>query len=67
MRLEGCVRRDVMMDLVRPHAYCMLISIGLLIREMMSVDAHSMMMSANVHEHMRCMTLCGSANLWMSL
>jgi len=42
MRLEGCVRRDVMMDLEEHHAYCMFISIELLPLEMMS---------ANVHEH----------------
>ena len=38
-----------MMDLEGPHAYCMFISIGLLPLEMMSADAHSMMMSANAH------------------
>ena len=75
MRLEGCVRRDIMMDLEGPHAYCMFISIGLLSLEMMSADAHSMMMSANVHERectqmrvfMRRMTLWGSAVLRTSL
>ena len=50
MRLESCVRRDIMMDLEGPHAYCMFISIGLFPLEMMSADAHNMMMSANVHE-----------------
>ena len=52
MRLEGCVRRE------GPHAYCMFIRIELLPVEMMSAYAHSMMMSANVHEcectQMRC-------------
>ena len=70
MRLEGCVRRDIMMDLEGPHAYCMFISIGLLPLEMMSADEHRMM-SANVHRSectqmrvfMRRMTLCGSADL----
>jgi len=64
-----------MMDLEGPHAYCIIISIGLLPLEMMSADAHSMMMSANVHEHkctqmrvfMRCMTLWSFADLWTSL
>ena len=71
MRLEGCVRRDIMMNLEGPHAYCMFISIGLLPLEMMSVEVHSTMMSANVHEHecaqmrvfMRCMTRWGSTDL----
>ena len=49
MRLERCVIRDIRMDLEGPHAYCMFISIGLLTLEMMSADAHSMIMSANVH------------------
>ena len=74
MRLEGCVRRDIMMDLEEPHAYCMFISIGLLPLEMMSADAH-LMMSANVHRcestqmrvFMRRMTLWGSADLQTSL
>ena len=48
MRLEGCVFRDIMMDLEGPHAYCMLISIELLPLEMMSAYAHSMM-SANTY------------------
>ena len=48
MRLEGCVRRDITMDLEGPHAYCMFISIGLLPLEMMSADAHHLM-SANAH------------------
>ena len=39
-----------MMDLERPHAYCIFISIGLLPLEMMSANAHSMLMCANVHE-----------------
>ena len=59
MRLEGCVRRDVMMDLE-----------GLPL-EMMSADANSTMMSANVHERecaqikvfIRRMTLWGSTDL----
>ena len=46
MRLEGCVRRDIMTDLEGPHAYCMFISIRLLPLEMMSADVHRMM-SAN--------------------
>ena len=74
MRLEGCVRRDIMMDLEGPHAYCMFISIGLLPLEMMSADAHRMM-SANAHRceftqmrvFMRRMTLWGSADLQTSL
>ena len=74
MRLEGCVRRDIMMDLKGPHAYCMFISIGLLPLEMMSADAH-LMMSANAHRcestqmrvFMRRMTLWGSADLRTSL
>ena len=74
MRLEGCVRRDIMMDLERPHAYCMFISIRLLHLEMMSADAHRTM-SANAHRckstqmrvFMRCMTLWGSADLQTSL
>ena len=49
MRLQDCVRRDIMMDLEGPHAYCMFISIGLLSLEMMSAHAHSMMMSVNAH------------------
>ena len=49
MRLEGCVRRDIMMDLEGPHAYCIFISIWLLPLEMMSADAHNMMISANAH------------------
>ena len=49
MILEGCVRRDIMMDLEGPHVDCMFISIGLLPLEMMSADAHRMMMSANAH------------------
>ena len=49
MRLEGCVRRDIIMDLEGPHAYCMFISIGLLPLEMMSADAHHMMSGANAH------------------
>ena len=49
MRLEGCVRRDVMMDLEGPHVYCMFISIELLSVEMMGANAHSMMMSPNAH------------------
>ena len=75
MRLEGCVRRDIMMNLEGPHAYCMFISTGLLPLEMMSADAHNMMMSVNVHEcectqmrvFMRRMTLWGSADLQTSL
>ena len=74
MRLEGCVRRDIMMDLEGPLAYCMFISIGLLPLEMMSADAH-LMMSANAHRcestqmrvFMRRMTLWGSADLRTSL
>ena len=70
MRLEGCVRRDIMMDLERPHAYCMFISIGLLLLEMMSADARHMI-SANAHRcectqmrvFMRRMTLWGSVDL----
>ena len=38
-----------MMDLEGLHAYCIFISIELLLLEMMSPDAHSMMMSANAH------------------
>ena len=75
MRLEGCVRRDIIMDLEGLHAYCMFISIGVLPLEMMSADAHSMMISANAHEcecaqmrvFMRRMTLWGSADLRTSL
>ena len=75
MRLEGCVIRDIMMDLKGPDAYCMFIGIGLLSLEMMSADAHSLMMCVNVHERecaqmrvfMRRMTLWGSADLWTSL
>ena len=52
MRLEGCVRRDVMMDLEGPHAYCLFISIGLLSLKMMSADAYNMMMSAKAHNMM---------------
>ena len=48
MRLDSCVRRDIMMDLEGPHAYCMFINIGLLPLEMMSANAHHMM-SANAH------------------
>ena len=59
MRLEGCVRREIMMDLEGPHAYFMLISIGLLPLEMISANAHSMM----VRVFMRRMTLWGSAKL----
>ena len=63
-----------MMDLEGPHAYCILISIGLLPLEMMSVDAHRTM-SANAHRcestqmrvFMRCMTLWGFADLQTSL
>ena len=74
MRLEGCVRRDITMDLEGPHAFCMFISIGLLPLEMMSADAH-LMMSANAHMcestqmrvFMRRMTLWGSADLRTSL
>ena len=75
MRLEGCVRRDVMIDLEGPHAYCMFISIRLILLEMMSANAHNTMMSANVHERecaqmrvfMRRMTLWGSTDLRTSL
>ena len=49
MRLEGCVRKDIMMDLEEPHACCKFISIGILPLEMMSANAHNMMMSANAH------------------
>ena len=49
MRLESCVRRDIMMDLEGPHTYCMFISIELLPLEMMSAGVHSMIMSANAH------------------
>ena len=52
MRLEGCVRRNLMMDLERPHAYCMFISIGLLPLKMMSADVHNMMMSTKAHSMM---------------
>ena len=52
MRLKGCVRRDIMMDLEGPHAYCMFISIGILPLEKMSVNAHGMMMSVNAHSMM---------------
>ena len=38
-----------MMNLEGSHAYCMFISIRLLPLEMMSADAHNMMMSANAH------------------
>ena len=77
MRLEGCVRGDITMDLEGRHAFCMFISIGLLPLEMMSADAHLMMsadahlmMSANAHRcestqmrvFMRRMTLWGSAD-----
>ena len=31
---QGCVRRDIMMDLEGPQAYCMFISIGLFPLEM---------------------------------
>ena len=73
MRLEGCVRRDIMMDLEGPRAYCMFISIGLLPLEIMSAYVHRMM-SANAHRcestqmrvFMKCMTLWGSADLWTS-
>ena len=74
MRLEGYVRRDIMIDLEGPHAYCMFISIGLLPLEMMSADAQHMM---NVNAHrcectqmrvfMRRMTLWGSTDLRTSL
>ena len=50
MRLEGCVRRDITSDLEGPHVYYMFISKGVLPLEMMSADAHSMMMSANTHK-----------------
>ena len=77
MRLEGCVRRDITMDLEGSHAYYMFISIGLLSLKMMSADAHNMMMSANAHNmmmsanthrmmmrvFMRHMTLWGSVDL----
>ena len=63
MRLEGCVRRDITMDLEGPHAFCMFISIGLLPLETMSADAHSMMMSV----FMGSMTPRGSADLQTSL
>ena len=61
-----------MMNLERPHTYCMFI--GLLPLEMMSADAHDMM-SANAHRcectqmrvFMRRMTLWGSADLRTSL
>ena len=74
MRLEGCVRRDIMTDLEGPHAYCMFISIGLLPLKIMSADAHHMM-SVNAHRcertqmivFMRRMTLWGSADLRTSL
>ena len=52
MRLEGCVKKDIMMNLEGPHAYCMFISIGLLPLKMMSADAHNMMMSAKAHSMM---------------
>ena len=52
MRLKGCVRRDIMMDLEGPHAYCMFKSIGLLPLEMMSANAHIMMVSVNTHSMM---------------
>ena len=81
MRLKGFVRRDIMMDLEEPHAYCMFISIRLLSLEMMSANAHSMMMSENTHTRMmsvnahsmmirvfmRHMTPSRSANLRTSL
>ena len=63
MRLEGCVRRDDKMDLEGPHAYYMLISIGILPLAMMSVDAHSM----TSRMFMRSMTLWDSADLRTSL
>ena len=74
MRLEGCVRRDIMRDLEGLHAYCMFISIGLLPLEMMSADTYRMM-SANAHRcertqmmvFMRRMTLWDSADLRRSL
>ena len=74
MRLEGCVRRDITMDLEEPYALCMFISIGLLPLEMMGADAHHMM-SVNTHRcectqmrvFMRRMTLWGSADLRTSL
>ena len=73
MRLEDCVRKDIRMDLERPHAYCMFISIGLLPLEMTSADAHRMM-SANAHRcestHMRVFMrrmTWGSADLRTSL
>ena len=61
MRLEGYVRRDIMMNLEEPHAYCLVISIGLLPLEMMSVEAHSMMMSVNAHN----MTMSANAHSMM--
>ena len=52
MKLDGCVKRNVMMDLEEPHEYCMFISIGLLPLEMVSAVAHNKMMSADAHNMM---------------
>ena len=66
MRLKGCVRRDIMMDLEGSHAFCMFISIGLLPLEMMSANAHRCE-SSQMRVFMRRMTLWGSADLRTSL
>ena len=57
------------MDLEGYHAYCMFINIGLLPLEMMSADAHSRMMSANVHERecAQMRVFMGRMTLWDSV
>ena len=57
MRLEGCVRRDIMIDLEMMSADA---------HHMMSVNAH-MCESTQMRVFMRCMTLWGSTDLRTSL
>ena len=61
-----------MMDLEGHHAYCMFISIGIFLLEIMSANTYSMMMSANalsmmMKVFMRRMTLWGFVDLWTLL
>ena len=48
MRIEGCVKIDDKMDVI--GILCILYVHKILPLEMMSVDSHIMMMSANAHK-----------------